>query len=228
MHAAPRAARSIALLTHPPPSPAQEAEPRRSQRAVRPEQAPPSPAPPDDAAGADQSHTCQSTEKRKRDEGAKLAPTFSQIKRARRAQSRAGRPGQCRGRAPRAWPRREARRGSRSCVQLTHSLLLRPIAYHTRVPPPSQERRRAGHRGGRRPALPLQAVGDRCAGARELPPPEQPHEPTPHSSLHSHTLHPHTPAPAHLCTPPGTPPHICCFATTPTPNRTPCPFPPAP
>ena len=101
MHAAPRAARSIALLTHPPPSPAQEAEPRRSQRAVRPEQAPPSPAPPDDAAGADQSHTCQSTEKRKRDEGAKLALTFSQIKWARRAQSRAGRPGQCRGRAPR-------------------------------------------------------------------------------------------------------------------------------
>ena len=57
--------------------PAQEAEPRRSQRPVRSEQAPPSPAP-SDAAGAS-----KSSEKRKRDEGAKLAQT----KRARWAQS---------------------------------------------------------------------------------------------------------------------------------------------
>ena len=63
-------------------------------------------------AKIDQSHTCQSSEKRTRDEGAKPAPTFAQIKRARRAQSRAGGPGQCRGPAPRAWPRREADRAS--------------------------------------------------------------------------------------------------------------------
>ena len=71
----------------------------------------------------DQSLTCQGTEKRTRDEGAKLAPTFAQIKRARRAQSRAG-----------AWavPWPRPVRGlagshteptpSRSCVHRTHSL----------------------------------------------------------------------------------------------------------
>ena len=58
------------------PPPAQEAEPRRSQRAVKSEQVPSSPAP-SDAAGAS-----QSSEKRERDEGAKPAQT----KRARWAQ----------------------------------------------------------------------------------------------------------------------------------------------
>ena len=69
--------RTVAFLTHHPLPPAQEAEPRRTQRAVKSKQAPPSPAP-SDAAGAS-----KSSEKRKRDEGAKLAQT----KRARWAQS---------------------------------------------------------------------------------------------------------------------------------------------
>jgi len=202
-------------------------------------------------AKIDQSLTCQSSEKRTRDEGAKLAPTFARIKRARTAQSRAGGPGQCRGPAPtprtgratalprprasasrapgrlppgpRAWPRQGApcvasaaglgsgpraarpvrgpageadapslHRAAPACLVPTP--LPRPIAYHTRTPPPSQGRRRPDHRGGRRAALPLQAVGDRCAGARELPPTQRPHDPTRHPRA---PPSPHTPQPLH-------------------------------
>ena len=78
--------RALLSATLRSPAPAQEAEPRRSQRAVKSEQAPPSAAPPD-AAGADQSLTCQGTEKRTRDEGAKPAPTLAKTKRARSAPS---------------------------------------------------------------------------------------------------------------------------------------------
>ena len=142
-------------------------------------------------AKIDQSHTCQSSEKRTRDEGAKLAATFAQIKRARRAQSRAGGPGQCRGRAA------PSLRASYPlpCFGRSHS-------YHTRTPPPSQGRRRPDHRGGRRAALPLQAVGDRCAAARELPPTQQPHAhllPTLEPRLAPTHLSPSTHARCMLC-----------------------------
>ena len=90
-------------------------------------------------AEIDQSLTCQVTEKRTRDEGAKLAPTFAQIKRARRAQSRAGGPGQCHGRAPCvASPGSHTEpTPSRSCVHLTRSLASAdriPYAHASTIP----------------------------------------------------------------------------------------------
>ena len=65
-----------------------------------------------------------------------------------------------------------------------------------------QERRQPRHRGAGAPALPFQAVVDRCVWAREPPPPRHPHPGTLHTSAPSAPHRSPTPSCTHSHSPP--------------------------